>query len=199
MWAKSNDNSGNCLAWKRTLNVLRRFALTRSTLGPLPTATTLSLLLSHSLSLQHLLSQAELRRRCLCVCVSVCRWGNACSVCQMSQAKQKRQKYTCVCVCVCAAEVHSSGGRSPLLLLLLHHALAITREICKQFLHLWHGNDVCSASAPASAAAAVAVVDAALETSRILHRSRIAYENHSCSEGFCNYCVHFYVFVCVRV
>lgn len=97
-------------------------------------------------------------------------------------------------------EVHSSGGRSPLLLL---DALAITREICKQFLHLWHGNDVCSASAPASAAAAaaatVSVVDAALETSRILHRSRIAYENHSCSRGFCNYCVHFYVFVCVRV
>lgn len=197
MWAKSNDNSGNCLAWKRTLNVLRRFALTRSTLGPLPTAT-LSLLLSHSLSRCSTCSRRLSYDVVVSVCVSVCRWGNACSVCQMSQAKQKRQKYTCVCVC--AAEVHSSGGRSPLLLL---DALAITREICKQFLHLWHGNDVCSASAPASAAAAAAatgsVVDAALETSRILHRSRIAYENHSCSEGFCNYCVHFYVFVCVRV
>lgn len=104
-------------------------------------------------------------------------------------------------VCVCSRSAQQRG-RSPLLLL-LHNALAITREICKQFLHLWHGNDVCSAAAPASAAAAAAatgsVVDAALETSRILHRSRIAYENHSCSQGFCNYCVHFYVFVCVRV
>lgn len=98
-----------------------------------------------------------------------------------------------VCVYVCsAAEVHSSGGWSPLLHLL--HALAITREICKQFLHLWHGNDVCSAAATAS------VVDAALETLRILHRSRIAFENHSCSQGFCNYCVYVCVlFVCVCV
>lgn len=111
MWAKSNDNSGNCLAWKRTLNVLRRFALTRSTLGPLPTTTTttttLSLLLSHSLS--------TCSRRLsydVVVCVWVC-VGGGMLVAFAKWAKQnKKGKNIHACVCV-QQKCTAAGGALP--------------------------------------------------------------------------------------
>lgn len=112
MWAKSNDNSGNCLAWKRTLNVLRRFALVRRLDRCQRRRRRRCLSCSHSPALSRC---STCSRRLsydvvVCVCVCECRWGNACSVCQMSQAKQKRQKYTCVCVCVCVQQKCTAAG-----------------------------------------------------------------------------------------
>lgn len=69
--------------------------------------------------------------------------------CQMSQAKQKGKNirmyaYICKLVVGIRTSVHLAlrlVAHSTLL-----HPQSLPSEICKQFLHLWQGNDVCSAA-----------------------------------------------------